>query len=83
MDEEELAKIATYAMWQSVDSTAIKQANWEIDFLGSSQSGTMNVQFHNGYEYAYPNVPMTVFEEFLSSSSKGRFLNQVIKPSYG
>lgn len=85
--EDEVAQAAQralYAAYQAVESSAISRVNWEADFLDTSgKSGTMNVEFTNGHGYAYPGVPVDVFEEFLASSSKGRFLNQVIKPQYG
>ena len=71
---EETAKIAQYAMWQPVSSSAISAVRWD--------PLVMEVRFTNGYEYAYPAVPMEVFEDFLASSSKGRYFNSVIKP-YG
>lgn len=75
LEEENLAKIAQYAMWQSVASSAISAVRWD--------PSAMEVRFTNGYEYAYPAVPMDVFEDFLSSGSKGRFLNTILKPNYG
>lgn len=68
-------KRSQYINWMSVDSSCVRSARWEAD--------TMYVEFTNGYDYAYPGVPIDVFEEFLSSGSKGRFLNAVIKPNYG
>lgn len=73
--EEEIAKAASYAMWQGVSSSAISAVRWD--------PSAMEVRFTNGYEYAYPGVPMEVFEDFLSSGSKGRFLNTILKPNYG
>lgn len=70
---EELQE-AIYAMWMSVDSSAISEVRW--------QDSIMFVRFTNGYEYAYPGVPVSVFEEFLNAPSKGKFLNAVIKPNY-
>lgn len=72
--EETAAKMAIYAMWQPVDSSAVSAVRWDIS--------AMEVRFTNGYEYAYPGVPMELFEEFLQASSKGKFFNSFIKP-YG
>lgn len=73
--EDQMAKLAQYAMWQPVSSSAISAVRWD--------PSAMEVRFQNGYEYAYPGVPMEVFEDFLGASSKGRYLNANIKPSYG
>jgi hypothetical protein len=40
------------------------------------------VRFHSSHVYAYFPVPPVVWEEFRSAGSKGRFLNEVLKPSY-
>jgi uncharacterized protein len=39
----------------------------------------LEVEFSNGRVYQYYNVPSTVYTEFMSASSKGRFLNYQIK----
>jgi len=67
-------QIAQYAMWQSVDSSCVAAVRWIQD--------TMDVRFQNGYSYSYSGVPVSVFEEFLNSGSKGGFLNSAIKPNY-
>ena len=73
-DAERALQIAQYAGWQSVDSSCVAAVKW--------QSETMDVRFQNGYSYSYFGVPVSVFEEFLSSGSKGGFLNSAIKPNY-
>lgn len=42
----------------------------------------LEVTFRNGSRYRYSGVSAEVFDEFLGSESKGRFLNQVIKGGY-
>ena len=73
-DAERALQVAQYAMWQSVDSTCVAAVKWQND--------VMDVRFQNGYSYSYFGVPVSVFEEFLSSGSKGGFLNSAIKPNY-
>lgn len=62
----------------SVDSTAIKMISYdpvtkdlEIVFEGG-----------DGKAYIYPNVPVAEVKAFLSSNSKGKYLNYIIKPKY-
>jgi hypothetical protein len=41
------------------------------------------VRFRNGGRlYKYSNVPPVVWDEFRVASSKGTFVNRVLKPSY-
>lgn len=46
-------------------------------------TNTMEVEFHKppGSVYGYVDVPEGFWEEFMSSESKGRFVNLVIKSS--
>ncbi len=51
-----------------------------VAFIGyDSDTQTLEVGFVKGTVYQYPGVPQEVYEEFLSSSSKGSYLNGVIK----
>ena len=43
------------------------------------ENGNIEVQFHNGSVYRYPNCSESLFREFLSSSSKGSFVHQFLK----
>ena len=47
-----------------------------------SGSETLEVEFLDGAIYHYYNVPENMYEEFLNSDSKGRFLNTYIKGQY-
>jgi hypothetical protein len=42
----------------------------------------LEVNFISGKVYAYKNVPEKVYRTMRSATSKGRFLNFVIKPNY-
>jgi hypothetical protein len=42
----------------------------------------LQVDFKSGTSYTYDNVPTRVFQDFLHSESKGKFLNNVIKNKY-
>lgn len=42
----------------------------------------LRVQFKNGGVYEYANVPLSVFEAFSKSPSKGKFLHRMIKGRY-
>ena len=39
----------------------------------------LNIQFHNGMEYQYLNVPPDVYEGFFSAGSVGTYYNTAIK----
>lgn len=41
--------------------------------------GIIEVHFHNGYAYRYPNCTEDLFNEFLFASSKGKFVHNVLK----
>ena len=43
------------------------------------KDGVLGVQFHNGTEYRYRDVPACVVDEMLVSASVGRSFNQLIK----
>ena len=43
---------------------------------------TLEVEFRKGSVYQYFDVPETVYQELMSASSVGKYLNQFIKGSY-
>ena len=43
---------------------------------------TLEVGFHSGSIYQYFDVPQTVYGEFMSADSKGKFFNMYIKNNY-
>lgn len=43
------------------------------------ENGIIEVHFHNGYAYQYPNCDERLFQEFLQSSSKGKFVHSRLK----
>ncbi len=43
------------------------------------ENGIIEVHFHNGYAYRYPNCNERIFNEFLNAPSKGKFVHQVLK----
>ncbi len=43
---------------------------------------TLEVEFRNGSVYQYFDVPETVYQDLMSASSVGTYLNQNIKASY-
>lgn len=45
-------------------------------------SSTLEVEFKNGGLYQYYNVPEPIYQQLMSSDSKGKFLNAYIKPAY-
>ncbi|TET43042.1 MAG: KTSC domain-containing protein [Dehalococcoidia bacterium] len=62
--------------WESVEST-------NIDMIGYDEDNSqLHVKFRSGAEYVYNEVPPAVYQEFLDSDSKGKFLNERIKGRY-
>ena len=57
-----------------VKSTAVKGFTW------NPRTKSLFLIFTSGNkEYEYPNVPEDVVEDFENASSKGRFVNRVLK----
>ena len=58
-------------------------ASSNINAIGyDEQSETLEVEFLNGTIYQYYNVPKNMFDQLMSETSKGRFLNTYIKNAY-
>jgi len=54
-----------------------------ITSIGYNQyNSILEVEFHNGFIYQYFDVPQNIFEELMHASSKGQFLNSIIKGQY-
>lgn len=43
------------------------------------ENGIIEVHFHNGYVYHYPNCSQETFNAFLRAPSKGQFVHQHLK----
>lgn len=43
------------------------------------EDGVIEVHFHNGYAYRYPNCSEELFSQFLNASSKGSFVHKYLK----
>ena len=59
-----------------VDSSNIAEVGYEDTTM------VLEILFHNGNIYQYFDVPQSVYEEFMSADSKGKFLNANIKNNY-
>lgn len=63
------------AIWRNIESTCIESVRW-ID-------GEFYVKFLNSGEvYSYSGVGRDIFQDFMKSDSKGRYLNFHIKKSF-
>jgi len=51
-------------------------------FQYDAKTHVLEVRFLSGKIYAYKEVPEKVYKTMCSATSKGRFLNFVIKPNY-
>lgn len=45
-------------------------------------NGVLEVEFRSGGVYQYVGVPESVFDAFMTSSSKGQFVHQHLKNRY-
>ena len=43
------------------------------------ENNVLRIQFSNGINYDYPNVPVETFNSFLEAKSQGKFFNQNIR----
>ncbi|MEY8200761.1 MAG: KTSC domain-containing protein [Colwellia sp.] len=64
-----------------MDRTSVSSSN--VDSIGyDSDNQTLEVEFNSGTTYQYYDVPEHVYDDLLSSSSVGSYLNQHVKNSY-
>lgn len=59
-----------------IASTNILSAGYD------ESSETLEVEFLSGSVYQYYNVPISIFDAFRNSGSKGQFLHAYIKNAY-
>ena len=55
-----------------VESSCIKSIGYD------EEKSELFVEFKSGQIYKYPNCSKTLYENFMNSSSKGRFLNDYL-----
>ena len=73
--------------WHMPSSTAIAKMMWERYHAHSDRRedyGIVYLVFRSGKgkSYGYPEVPWSVWNEGLKSSSKGKWHHQVLQPGY-
>ena len=59
-----------------VSSTSVVAVGYD------EQDHALYVEFVDGDTYVYSLVPRSTFEGLMKASSKGTFVNQVVKPRY-
>ena len=59
-----------------VDSSALDAVGYD------PRRRVLHVAYKGGREYAYLDVPPDVYDALLQADSKGRFVNEVVKPRY-
>ena len=62
--------------WQSVMSSTIDRVAYD------EPSMVLAVEFRNGSQYQYFDVPRHVYDELLNAGSPGQYLAQNVKKSY-
>ena len=55
-------------------STAIEWAHWKDNVL--------SVKYRGGDAYDYLDVPESIYPDYKATTSKGQFINFVVKPNY-
>ena len=70
----------TKGQYLSFIKQAALDSTWPKDAI--YENGGIVVTLKNGIKYFYENVPQSVYDAFMSSESKGTFLNKEIKPNY-
>jgi len=58
--------------WIPLNSTNVRACRYD------PQAHTLQVAFHTGGMYIYYNIPKSVFNEFVMSSSPGRFVRDIL-----
>ncbi|HZZ93423.1 MAG TPA: KTSC domain-containing protein [Usitatibacter sp.] len=61
---------------QSVISTSIRSIGYDVE------SAILEIEFAKGLVYRYHDVPPCVYEELMSTVSKGEFFHEHIKDRY-
>jgi KTSC domain len=69
--------------WQDAKSSMQFSFRYtEPKMVDGVEFGRLEVMWKDGRTGAYLDVNRRTFDEFLASPSRGRFLNQVLKPSF-
>ena len=61
---------------KNVDSSNIAAIGYDHEL------SELFVQYKNGMTYKYKEVPTNIYESFLKAKSKGKFMNEEVKPFY-
>lgn len=62
--------------WIPVESSALRKVRFDLP------ARTLGVVYADGDSYAYFKVPRSKFRALLRAESKGKFVNEEIKPRY-
>ena len=60
----------------NVDSSTIRRVKYD------KPSETLRVEFHNGREYEYGDVPFNTFKDLIHAESVGRFFNSSVRNAF-
>lgn len=84
--EERLSEVSNYFRdddnWADVVSTAIAAISYYRPKDKKQSGSILAVRFINGRTYWYSGVYVNIFSQFMSTDSKGRFVNSRIKNRY-
>jgi hypothetical protein len=62
--------------WTPVDSSNLNRVRYDEDTM------TLEIEFNDGNQYQYFDVPETVYQGLMSASSHGKYFHSQIKGSY-
>ena len=62
--------------WEPIDSSAATAVRY------NAKRRWLDVEYTNGGQYRYLDVPAEVHQELLAAASIGTYLNQCIKPNF-
>lgn len=76
------AYFASETNWISVSSSNVEAIAFFMSVSNRGRGNVLGVRFLNGAEYRYEAVPLSVWQDFRSASSKGRFIWARLRDKY-
>ena len=61
---------------QAVESTTMRSVGYD------QTNQVLEIEFHTGMIYQYPDIPLVIYKALLEAESKGRYFNSEIRDTY-
>lgn len=69
--------------WTPTDSKMFKAYRWiPGPVIDGVEFGTLEIEWNNGSKGAYHEVNRRTFDDFEAAKSRGRFINESLKPAF-